>query len=82
MNIIQRIQSPTPSFFKKVRKIGIILAAISGAILAAPATLPSVVITVATYMGITASVATAISQTASEEDMKRKKEDHHYAGTN
>lgn len=80
MNIIQRIQSPTPTFFKKVRKIGIILAAVSGAILAAPASLPAAVLTVASYLGIAASIATAVSQTVTEEDLK-KKEDHHYAGS-
>jgi hypothetical protein len=72
MNVIQRMQSPTPSFFKKVRKIALILAAVSGAILAAPATLPATLVTVASYMGIAASVATAISQTATEDDLQKK----------
>jgi hypothetical protein len=70
MNLLQRITAPTPSFFKKIRKLGIILATISGAILAAPLVLPPALITAATYLGIAGSVATAVSQTASETDDK------------
>jgi hypothetical protein len=36
MNLSERVQSPTPKFFKKVRNIGLILAAISGTLVAAP----------------------------------------------
>ena len=80
MNIIERIQAPTPTFFKKVRKIGMILTGISGAVLAAPLYLPDAVVTVATYLGIVGSVATVISQAATEADvtdykkMKRENE--------
>ncbi len=34
--IIQRLQLPTPSFFKKLRNIGLVLAAVASAIVAAP----------------------------------------------
>jgi hypothetical protein len=66
MKLNERIQSPTPSFFKKVRTVGLILAAISGTIIAAPVSLPAVVIQVATYLAVAGSVATAVSQTAVE----------------
>jgi hypothetical protein len=75
MNIIERVQSPTPTFFKKVRKIGLILAAVSGAILAAPVALPATVITIATYLGLVGGVATAVSQTATEADAAEMKEE-------
>ena len=64
MNLLDRMQSPTPTFFKKVRTIGLILAAISGAIIAAPVALPAVIIQAATYLGVASTVASAVSQTA------------------
>jgi hypothetical protein len=64
MNIFERVVSPTPKFFKSIRNIGIMLATISGALLTAPLALPSMLITVAGYMGIASVVASAVSQTA------------------
>jgi len=64
MNIIQRIQAPTPKFFKVLRTVGLALAAASGALLAAPVALPAGIITLAGYLTVAGSVATAISQTA------------------
>jgi hypothetical protein len=66
MNLIDRVASPTPKFFKTVRNIGIVLAAISGSIIAAPVALPGIVIQIATYLAIASSVASALSQTAVE----------------
>lgn len=68
MTLIQRLQSPTPSFFKKVRKIGLILTAISGAVFAGSAALPAVLVSIAAYLGIAGSVASAVSQAATEEE--------------
>ena len=62
--IARRLQSPTPKFFKKFRNIGLILAAVSGSIIAAPVTLPVVVIQLAGYLAVASSVASAVSQTA------------------
>lgn len=66
MNLIERVGSPTPKFFKKLRNIGLILAAVSGTIVAAPITLPAVVIQIAGYLAVASSVASAVSQTAVE----------------
>ncbi len=68
MNLLDRMQSPTPTFFKKVRTIGLVLAAISGAIIAAPVALPAVIIQAATYLGVASTVASAVSQTAVQGD--------------
>lgn len=68
MTLIKRIQSPTPTFFKKVRNIGLILAAVSGTLLAAPIALPAMVVQVASYLAVAASVASAVSQTATGND--------------
>lgn len=67
MNLQQRIQSPTPKFFKKIRMAGLLLAAISATILTAPIALPAVVVQVAGYLAVAGSVASAVSQTAADE---------------
>jgi len=64
MNIFQRLTAATPSFFKKVRTISLILVAASGAILAAPVVLPAIVMQVAGYLAVAGTVATAVSQAA------------------
>ena len=38
MNLVERAVSPTPTFFQKLRNIGLALAAISAAIIASPVT--------------------------------------------
>lgn len=60
------MQEPTPKFFRVLRTIGLILAAASGAILAAPVTLPAVVVSLAGYLAVAGTVATAVAQTAVE----------------
>ena len=64
MNVIQRMQAPTPKFFRVLRTIGLALAAASGALLAAPVALPAGIITLAGYLTVAGSVVTAVSQTA------------------
>ena len=71
MKIQERLKSPTPPFFKKLRNIGIILAAIGGAILAAPISLPTAIVTVATYLTVAGTVASTVSQ-AVVSDKKKK----------
>lgn len=66
LNLAQRIQSPTPSFFKKLRLAGLILAAISGALVAGPVAVPAIVSTIAGYLAVAGGVMTAVSQTAVE----------------
>lgn len=64
MNVIQRMQAPTPKFFRVLRTVGLALAAASGALLAAPVALPAGIITLAGYLTVAGSVVTAVSQTA------------------
>ena len=63
-NIIQRVQEPTPRFFRKIRNTGLLLTALSGAVLTAPVALPAVLVTAAGYLAIAGAIAGAISQTA------------------
>ena len=62
MNILQRITSPTPTFFRNIRNIGLTLAAISAAIVGAPVALPATLVKIAGYLGVAAGAAGAISQ--------------------
>ncbi len=62
MTIIERYKKPTPKFFRTLRNIGIALATAGGAIIAAPISLPVLVVTVATYMTVAGTVITAVSQ--------------------
>lgn len=62
MKIIERYKKPTPKFFRILRNIGIALATAGGAIIAAPVSIPAAIITVATYMTVAGTVATAVSQ--------------------
>lgn len=64
MNLVERYKKPTPNFFKILRNIGIALATAGGAIIAAPVSIPAIVITIATYMTVAGTVATAVSQAA------------------
>jgi len=74
MNLIARVTSPTPKFFKLLRNIGIALATAGGAILAAPITLPAVVVTIGGYMITAGAVATAVSQVTTDMDSLKSPE--------
>lgn len=73
MNLQERYTKKTPSFFRKLRNIGITLAAAGGAIIAAPISLPAIVVTVATYLTVAGTVATAVSQAVVSDEGKDKK---------
>ncbi len=62
MNVIERAQAPTPSFFKRLRNIGMALVAISAAIITAPVAIPAAIVTVAGYVAVAGTVIGAISQ--------------------
>ena len=68
MNILERINAPTPSFFKRLRNFGLALAAISAAILAAPVALPLVIVTAAGYAAVGGAVISAVSQITTNRD--------------
>ncbi len=68
LNLVERVTAPTPKWFKIIRTIGITLTAVGGAILAAPVALPATIITVAGYVMLGGTVATAIAQTAMQTD--------------
>lgn len=66
LNILQRAKAPTPKFFRRLRVVGLTMAAIAGAIFAAPIAVPVVVTTIAGYVAVAGGVVTAVSQVAVE----------------
>lgn len=68
MNVIQRVNAPTPKFFKVLRNIGLSLAAVGGTILAAPVALPILVSSIGGYMAVSGGVLSAISQLTTPND--------------
>jgi hypothetical protein len=71
MKIIERYQKPTPKFFRMLRNIGIALATAGGAIIAAPISIPATIITIATYMTVAGTVATAVSQAVVSDEKEK-----------
>lgn len=67
LGLIERVISPTPKFFKKVRNIGLTLGAVGAALLASPVTLPAVLVSIAGYLTTAGLVASAISQSVHEQ---------------
>jgi len=56
------MKGPTPPFFRKLRNIGVGIASVSGAILAAPVALPAALVTLAGYLAVAGTVAGVVSQ--------------------
>lgn len=67
MNIQKRIISPTPPFFQKLRTAGLMLAAISSAVLTAPVSLPAIVTSIAGYTGLAGGIISTVCQLTVEE---------------
>ncbi len=72
MNIVERIQAPTPKFFRVLRSIGLALLAISGSLIAAPVVLPVAVVSVAGYAAVAGGVISAISQITVDDEANRE----------
>jgi uncharacterized membrane protein HdeD (DUF308 family) len=68
MNIIKRAKAPTPKFFKVLRTIGLVLAAVGGTIIAAPVALPVLVTDASGYLVLAGGVISAVSQLTTESD--------------
>ena len=75
MSIIERMQAPTPKFFKIARTVGLALAAVGGTLLAAPVAIPVGLVTAAGYVALAGGVLTAVSQTAVDTSTKKGSKD-------
>jgi hypothetical protein len=61
-NLKERWNAPTPRFWKKVQRIGLVAGAIGAAIIAAPIALPAALITGAGYLVAVGGVTATLSQ--------------------
>lgn len=73
MKIIERAKAPTPKLFRILRNIGLTLAAVGGAIVTAPVSLPALVTSFGGYLAVAGGVLSGVSQVTVQE--KKKLED-------
>jgi hypothetical protein len=64
LTLMQRVRSKTPKWFRYVRNTGIILTAVSTAIISAGTAVPAILVTIAGYCAIGGTIAAAVAQTA------------------
>ena len=64
LNLAERIQAPTPKWFKILRTVGIALASVGGVIIASPLALPVGLVAAAGYLVLGGSILSVVSQTA------------------
>lgn len=74
--MLERIGSPTPKFFIKLRNVSLVLAALGGSILAAPVALPTVVLQIASYLAVAGAVGSTVSQAVTPTDEEPSKDEH------
>lgn len=58
----ERWTSKTPKFWRKIQKIGIVAGAVGGVLIAAPISLPSVLVTLGGYLVTAGGVTAALAQ--------------------
>ena len=64
LNLVSRLQEPTPKWFRIARNIGLALSAVGGVLLASPVVLPAGIVTAAGYLLLGGTIIGAVSQTA------------------
>ncbi|MFQ3578528.1 MAG: hypothetical protein SNJ71_00125 [Bacteroidales bacterium] len=68
--IVNRLKSPTPEFFRKLRNFSLLLGTVSAAILTSPVSLPASIVTLAGYITVASGVCAAVSQLPVEDPSK------------
>jgi hypothetical protein len=63
-SFFDRCAQPTPPFFQKMRKVGLMVAAAGTALIAEPVALPAAVLAIGGYLIVGGAVASAVSQAA------------------
>ena len=66
MNLIERVKSPTPKFFTKLRNIGLAATALGTAVLAQPIAFPALLIKVAGYLLAGGAAVSMVSQSVTK----------------
>lgn len=72
MKVINRVTAPTPKFFKVLRTVGMVLAAVGGTVIAAPVAIPVAITHIAGYLTVAGGVLTAVSQLTIPETITAK----------
>jgi len=67
MEIVKRLKSPTPKFFKKVRNLGLVLTAIGTGIIGAPVVLPVAIASIGGYFVLGGTIAAGVAQLTKED---------------
>jgi hypothetical protein len=67
MEIVKRLKSPTPKFFKKVRNLGLVLTAIGTGIIGAPVVLPFAIASIGGYLVLGGTIAAGVAQLTKED---------------
>ena len=67
LTLKQRWKAPTPKFWKKVQRLGIVLTAVGTALATAPVALPAAVITAGAYAAFGGGLIAAMSQLTVED---------------
>jgi hypothetical protein len=65
--VVKRWKSKTPSFWKKIQRIGLIAGGIGAVIIASPVALPAAIASVGGYLALAGSVAATLSQLTVED---------------
>jgi hypothetical protein len=68
-----RWSSKTPTFWKKVQKVGLVAGALGAAIIAAPVALPAVLVAASGYLVAVGGVTAALSQLTVNDNEKSDK---------
>jgi hypothetical protein len=67
LSLKQRWKAPTPKFWKKVQRLGIVLTAVGTALATAPVALPAAIITAGAYAAFGGGLIAAMSQLTVED---------------
>lgn len=62
MTLTERLVAPTSKLFRVIRNVGLCLAAAGGVVIASPVALPTIIVTVGSYLVVAGSVMTAVAQ--------------------
>jgi hypothetical protein len=62
LSLKERFNAPTPKFWKKVQRVGLILTALGAALATAPVALPIAIVTAGSYAAFGGGLIAAMSQ--------------------
>lgn len=71
MSVVDRINAPTPPFFKKLRSIGIMVGIVGGALATAPIALPVAIVSLSGYLITAGSILTAVSSVTVDDNSEK-----------